>query len=905
MPRREERIARVVWAAYILSYLSKQRRHRQLQPPDLAGEEEEEEGFEGSELDAVTERTAVLQEPRESIRSKFLDCIAQLLSPSKGWESVTATALREREDFVEVDIARNDCFNISMDGRPDQHAYEFGRAEADYCRKLEHDLSTATHQASFSEFELLAISYTSRRVDYWVEQLRASLNSASVGPNWDSQRWFRHLSAIETWMAVIELLRAKNFEGIKFRESFAQRAYDCVGSADLHGLLHIAFDGRMGSKVWCILRFIARPITDCRMLRSIASQFPQFRDIRISPVVARPKESLSPEYRIDISEAWARLELAPPSSEQVVTSVLGEKFKQNCAATCDLHAEIQLFTHYEDSPALNSTLSYFGCSKKACLLCDTFLRALPDPITTRGCHGICYPAWGIPPPRSVRAESGLKELEIALVSLIKSILDKPVRNQKTHFASPIKQSTFVSDFTNSTSEDLLQREEKVKLAKEAERVRINERFIREGAAVTSPPLDGSHPDFEPHDSCVMCNTSPAKPCKSCRSCYYCCPECQKADSPSHELLCKSFSTQDPRPSRDHRRAMFFPEDCTEPRMVWLSCERKVSQEDYGVGASYEIIDFYPYLGMDRPYPGTMRIEHNPIRDRNLGSGMAAWAPRKDGYSVSLKYRDAYLEDGSAVNKSVLKSAGASGGTTPYSWRGPIVAVRQTPFEKYEDITMGDFRHIIDYLMSYRTTELRESARYQEGRLPTSIRGVKICCYGEIKLHSSEPYVSVDVPRAHAIRLIESEAEVSSISKLLGMPLKLWKYPDIDAWNDPPGWSENMTSDSNPNAAFLMMETDLKNPGWGFAPRYWNTDLGNVLAVRLDDKDLDVDDVKIMCYFARRKLQRLFEDALGGGYVQRTKEDVRNFITRENMMEWWHKIVNGYGIVSDSDESNTF
>lgn len=141
-PGPEEYIAHVVWAAHILSYLTKKRSHNELPQPQAEGDED----LECSESDAETERTVFLQGPRESIRSKFLDCIAQLLSRSKGWENVTATALREREDFVEVDIARNDCFGMARNGRPGQHVYAFGRAEADYCRKLEAYLSTKAQQ---------------------------------------------------------------------------------------------------------------------------------------------------------------------------------------------------------------------------------------------------------------------------------------------------------------------------------------------------------------------------------------------------------------------------------------------------------------------------------------------------------------------------------------------------------------------------------------------------------------------------------------------------------------------------------------------------------------------------------------------------------------------------------------
>ena len=247
------------------------------------------------------------------------------------------------------------------------------------------------------------------------------------------------------------------------------------------------------------------------------------------------------------------------------------------------------------------------------------------------------------------------------------------------------------------------------------------------------------------------------------------------------------------------------------------------------------------------------------------------------------YRETFLVDGSATNKSVLESVGTSG-IPPHSWRGPILALRSTPHEIYEDITLADFRHFVDYLMSYGTTETRESASQPGNRSSATIRGVKICCYGEERLHGSEPYVPVDVSRAHPTRLTEPFSMTTSpISKLVGMPLVLWKYPDIKQWIEPPGWAENMTADSNPNAAFLMTETDPKKPNWGWAPLHWNTDIGNVLAVREDDKDLAVDDMAMMCYFARRKLQPLVEDALGAGLTRRTKQEVLDFATWENMM----------------------
>lgn len=125
----DERIARIMWAAHILFYLTKTQSHNK-QPQDTKNNAGCDDGDtdESSDngTDYETERTVILSSPRASIREKFLDCIAQLLSPCKGWDGVTATAIREGEDGVEVDVASNDGF-LSREGR--------------YCTRLERYLA--------------------------------------------------------------------------------------------------------------------------------------------------------------------------------------------------------------------------------------------------------------------------------------------------------------------------------------------------------------------------------------------------------------------------------------------------------------------------------------------------------------------------------------------------------------------------------------------------------------------------------------------------------------------------------------------------------------------------------------------------------------------------------------------
>ncbi len=49
----------------------------------------------------------------------------------------------------------------------------------------------------------------------------------------------------------------------------------------------------------------------------------------------------------------------------------------------------------------------------------------------------------------------------------------------------------------------------------------------------------------------------------------------------------------------------------------------------------------------------------------MGTGLAVWAPKKEGYSMHLTFREKFLVDGSTLSRSVLESMKTSG-TVPVS-----------------------------------------------------------------------------------------------------------------------------------------------------------------------------------------------------------------------------------------------
>lgn len=119
--------------------------------------------------------------------------------------------------------------------------------------------------------------------------------------------------------------------------------------------------------------------------------------------------------------------------------------------------------HYDERGVLQPTLDYFGCSKKTCLLCETFLRALPSPIATRGRHGICYPAWGVPDSNSGDIEVAIQQLEKSLVAHIRRFLGDLTNPRQGGLAMNIGQSDMVSNFSRFTLEEGQRRKQHVLL----------------------------------------------------------------------------------------------------------------------------------------------------------------------------------------------------------------------------------------------------------------------------------------------------------------------------------------------------------------------------------------------------------------------------------------------------------
>ncbi|KAL4961539.1 uncharacterized protein BDV14DRAFT_180325 [Aspergillus stella-maris] len=75
---------------------------------------------------------------------------------------------------------------------------------------------------------------------------------------------------------------------------------------------------------------------------------------------------------------------------------------------------------------------------------------------------------------------------------------------------------------------------------------------------------------------------------------------------------------------------------------------------------------------------------------------------------------------------------------------------------------------------------------------------------------------------------------------------MWKYPQLGF------------RDSNMEFVYLQIELDARKPSYGWAPPYWQRDVGHVFAMREDGKDLTKRDISMLCHYATDRMQPLLK-----------------------------------------------
>ncbi|MCJ1359736.1 MAG: hypothetical protein MMC33_009738 [Icmadophila ericetorum] len=246
---------------------------------------------------------------------------------------------------------------------------------------------------------------------------------------------------------------------------------------------------------------------------------------------------------------------------------------------------------------------------------------------------------------------------------------------------------------------------------------------------------------------------------------------------------------------ESRLAIWFPDTLKKPALAWVGLQKD---------CSILVPCFDHLLGEHHGVLWTIIFDQNKRRGLSLG------------YDLTLYYIESAGVNGLPVNKSVRAVAGISVPVL-HEWFGPLVLLIGNPVYRFGDVTLVDFRHVLDYFVMYSNTTLREEPS------SNTVWGVKANCHGEQILHGADKFIRVAVDLNNS-----EEFEVSPVSKLLKLPVKATKVKTTDTWATYQEWDYDPYDDSgsstrpeqNPEAGALFVDVDLSSSDWGQIPKEW-------------------------------------------------------------------------------------
>ncbi|KAH7091648.1 hypothetical protein FB567DRAFT_490698 [Paraphoma chrysanthemicola] len=352
--------------------------------------------------------------------------------------------------------------------------------------------------------------------------------------------------------------------------------------------------------------------------------------------------------------------------------------------------------------------------------------------------------------------------------------------------------------------------------------------------------------------CAMCMKEGGKACSGCHDMRYCSADCQKSDWPVHKLVCKplkGFSDSD-RPQEEgmeYRRALYFPENESRPRFIWIRVfldtdgfptydHRTLPVETQGVqNITTVTCNFMLGRELDRQI-GVVGFFIQVNEDENLPIGL----PNK-----SMAIIDPELEhcnNGPIIIQAAQHSS---------NWRDGAC-----------DIGPIEFRHFVDALR-YRHFCGRPWRRVGPASEEDHVQGIIMNCEGD-KLVS--PDFPTDLSTAMLARsMCDQPTDVTiGIADRVGIPLVIKKVPHSLAWRD----RETVTGTPNlhnPTAALLFC-ADLDLTRYTDAPMEEVnrkaaevSKLGTFIVVRKDGEALHPILFQKLMVYIREKITKLTRD----------------------------------------------
>ncbi|KAI9642455.1 hypothetical protein NHQ30_009260 [Ciborinia camelliae] len=389
--------------------------------------------------------------------------------------------------------------------------------------------------------------------------------------------------------------------------------------------------------------------------------------------------------------------------------------------------------------------------------------------------------------------------------------------------------------------------------------------------------------------CTVCTKACALACLGCRFTEYCSEECRRRDYPRHKLLCASYGIMigSARPTPDAKLAFFFAAPMVGgpqvPELIWWENNTRVVEDGAGNVAYINVLaEGEQYKD---PEVGSTAILNDYGSAKQFNDN--APAGRALGHTLIVHHRDSQGSNSSVANMGIFKATNYS---LAKMWRGPVVvyslkninmtysSIRKTP----QDVTMYDFRMAINYFKFYKKEEGGASNFSPEAlskgwlfRLEKSrpeifenlmvkyagdakpIKGVRLSCVRDVHL-GKEEYEPMDVLPNHPIFHANRPDPHADIIEQLQIPFIARKIcPDDRLY---PANSDPNTLHYNPleneAAVALNLIVDVKGRRFKF-PNFkndWTRNLGSVMLVRGDKKDLTVRQAKALVAFCISKVE---------------------------------------------------
>jgi MYND finger len=446
-------------------------------------------------------------------------------------------------------------------------------------------------------------------------------------------------------------------------------------------------------------------------------------------------------------------------------------------------------------------------------------------------------------------------------------------------------------------------------------------------------------------SCVMCSRRGTKTCANCNHTKYCSVEHQKLDWPVHKLLCGAQQKFSEPPKAGMIRAILFPGGKEKPRFVWWpdnhnfmmiqTLDMDGHTRRFGsVGCQFSPLDLME----------TYTVSRNLIQNRKLDRAILVCRTRLQGGGRDPNQRILEMTRGSA---SFIWMAAT------IAFRLDSLCPPGNPSRYFEDIGVDDLRHLADFFTIAHRAEpeiiyksigdigqkalgvrvrcqadmdqdatakfkavkisLKDMVFKQAASGITNLLGlpIQVRKFNEDETRSGSGFSNRSVMHFY-LDVVSRRVLMNSnknASKSEARPFDFLSDEDLQKnfdWVTGPkkfrsvdpqakGFSVPGSSDSEEVTVLDMTMYESKSDieegilGFGSPPRTWLKNVGSVIAVRVDGKELLPKHLQVLCDFCEHKMGPLFTKMRQGGSEGTnglSREDVLDEITRAKFIEFF-------------------